>query len=127
MKVIVITSDDKIEIREFSTSQYETLCKAVGGPIEIVHPIGLLRPYCMIVNEEGLLRDLPENRMGSYLYGAQFHGSPIVGDIVILKEGFTTSGPDILPLEDAECEQLFKLLKDYELTPVGEDKNEKGE
>lgn len=30
----------------------------------------------MIVNEEGLLKDLPLNRAGSLLYGTQFHGSP---------------------------------------------------
>ncbi len=127
MKAIVITTDDHISIREFSAPLHKSLGEAVGGMIEIVRPIGLLRPYCMIVNEEGLLRDLPQNRMGSLLYGTHIHECPIVGDIVIVKTGFTSDGPDIVPFEEPELEHLYKLLKDYELTPVGEDKREKGE
>ena len=124
MKAIVITTDNTISIREFSAPLHESMGAAVGGMIELVHPIGLLRPYCMIVNEEGLILDLPQNRMGSLLYGTHFHGCPIVGDIVIAKTGFTASGPDIVPFEEDELEHLYKLLKDYELTPVGEDKKE---
>ena len=124
MKAIVITTDNTISIREFSAPLHESMGAAVGGMIELVNPIGLLRPYCMIVNEEGLILDLPRNRMGSLLYGTHFHGCPIVGDIVIAKTGFTTSGPDFVPFEEDELEHLYKLLKDYELTPVGEDKKE---
>lgn len=57
----------------------------------------------MIVNEEGLLKDLPLNRAGSLLYGTQFHGSPIVGDIVIMAEkwrrraGTSSASPKTAP------------------------------
>ena len=127
MKAIVITTDNEIEVRDFPAPLYKSMGDAVGGTIEIVRPVGLLSPYCMIVNDEGLLDNLPQNRVGSLLYGTHIHGAPIVGDIVIAKTGFTSSGPDLVPFEDAELSQLYKLLKDYELTPVGEDKNEKGE
>lgn len=120
MKAIVITTDNEIGVRDFPAPLYKSMGEAVGGTIEIVHPVGLLRPYCMIVNDEGLFFNLPENRVGSLLYGTHIHGSPIVGNIVIAKTGFTSSGPDLVPFEDAELSQLYKLLKDYELTPVGE-------
>ena len=126
MKAIVITTDDTISIRDFSEPLHESMGAAVGGMIEIVQPIGLLMPYCMIVNKEGFTFELPYNRMGSLLYGMPIHGSLIAGDIVIAKTGFTTSGPDIVPFEEDELEHLYKLLKDYELTPV-EDGERKGE
>lgn len=89
------------------TADYETIGKAVGGYIEVVHPKGLPDPYCMIVNEEGLLQNLPWNLFGSFLYGTIYHGNPIVGDIVILKEGFTTPGErDFIGLDEDDIKFL---------------------
>ena len=50
--------------------------KLVGGYIEIVERKGLL----LVVNEEGLLRELPHNIQASFLVG-----QPIVGDVVLLR------------------------------------------
>ena len=78
----------------------------VGGYIEIVRPAYLRRPYVMIVNEEGLLKGLPINNTGSLLYGA-----PIVGDVLILKEGFNDDGePDLLSLDMDEAHNLLDEL-----------------
>lgn len=89
MKGVVITTADEVSVRDFAAPLNKSLGAVVGGYIELVHPQGLQPPYCMIVNEEGLLKDLPLNRAGSLLYGTQFHGSPIVGDIVIMAERWT--------------------------------------
>lgn len=118
MKGIVITADDRISIRDFSAPLYRSVGETVDGLIEIVHPIGLLNPYCIIVNEEGIVRGLKINRVGSLLYGSHFHGNPILGDLVVMKTAFTPEGPDIVGLEDDELQHLYKLLKDYSLTPV---------
>lgn len=95
MKGVVITTADEVSVRDFTAPLHESLGAVVGGCIEIVHPQGLKSPYCMIVNDEGLLKKLPLNRAGSLLYGTQFHGSPIVGDIVIMADGWTPEGRDI--------------------------------
>jgi hypothetical protein len=92
-----------MRIADFDRPAYKSVGKAVDGYIEIVHPRRLEFPYCMIVNEEGLLRGLPLNPYGSYLYGIEAHGNPIVGDIVILKEGFVNGEPDLVGLSDEEC------------------------
>lgn len=55
MKGLVITTENKMQVREFDEPAYETIGKTVGGWIEVVHPKLLPAPYCMIVNEEGLL------------------------------------------------------------------------
>ena len=103
MKGLIITTRNTMRIADFDRPAYKSVGKAVDGYIEIVHPRRLEFPYCMIVNEEGLLRGLPLNPYGSYLYGIEAHGNPIVGDIVILKEDFVNGEPDLVGLSDEEC------------------------
>ncbi len=110
MKGIVITAKDKVEIRDFQEPLYKTVGAVVGGGIEIVRPVGLKQPFVMIVNDEGLLMDLELNAIGSLLYGTLAHGSPIVGDIVVMKMGFTEEGPDIVGLEDQEAAGLYLMF-----------------
>lgn len=48
MKGLVITTENKMQVREFNEPAYETIGKAVGGWIEVVHPKGLPGPFCMV-------------------------------------------------------------------------------
>ena len=77
--------------------------------IEIVHPNRLPHPYCMIVDEEGLLKDLPLNPMASVLYETDIHGQPIVGTAIIMKEAMTEDGPDIVSLDAEDLERLLGI------------------
>lgn len=107
MKGLVITTENKMQVREFGEPAYESIGKAVGGWIEVVHPKGLPDSYCMIVNEEGLLQNLPRNLFGSFLYGTIYHGNPIVGDIVLLKDGYTDAGErDLIGLDEEDIKFL---------------------
>ena len=116
MKGIVITSADDVSVQDFIPPLHESLGRTVGGYIEIVHPQGLQPPYCMIVNEEGLLKKLPLNRAGSLLYGTQFHGSPIVGDIVIMAEGWTPEGWVIIGIPEERAEKVVQeFIKSFRL------------
>ena len=56
-----------VEVKDFAPPLYQSLGEAVGGTIELVRPRGLARPFVMIVNDEGLLLELPLNRLGSIL------------------------------------------------------------
>ena len=116
MKGVVITTADEVSVRDFAEPFHESLGAVVGGYIDIVHPQGLQSPYCMIVNEEGLLKKLPFNRAGSLLYGTQFHGLPIVGDIVIMADGWTPEGPDIVGIPEDRAEKVAQeLIKAFKL------------
>ena len=112
MKGIVVTTDLEIRIEEFSDPLYKTVGSAVGGYIEHVKPARLRHPYCMIVNEEGRMLDLPLNYVGSYFYGTDQHGEPIVGNIVIMKDGYRGGEPDIVGLNDVEAEQIKDVIID---------------
>lgn len=106
MKGLVISTENEMSAKEFSAPAYKSIGEAVGGYIEVVHPRRLNDPYCMVVNEDGLLIGLPLNAYGSYLYCSEQHGSPIVGNVVILKEGFVEGERDFVGLTDAEIQAI---------------------
>lgn len=106
MKGIVIGIDGKISVCEFLEPLHRSLGEAVGGYIEVVHPLGLSSPFLMIVNEEGLLKDLPLNMAASYL-----SGRPIVGNAVIMKEGIVHGEHDIVGLSNADASYMQRILQ----------------
>nr|DAH43289.1 MAG TPA: protein of unknown function DUF3846 [Caudoviricetes sp.] len=110
MKGIVITPENLMRVEDFSAPLYKSVGKAVGGWIEVVHPKCLPSPYCMVVNEEGLLLSLPLNLTGSILYETTKHGCPIVGTIVLLKDGIIDGEPDIVGLDDEDIGTLGAMV-----------------
>lgn len=106
MLVISIRSTDEISVAKIDGDSLHALQKMVGGFFEIVRPRYLRKPYVMIVNEEGLLHDLPVNNTGSMLYAGI---TPIVGDVVIMQEGFNDEGePDLMGLGPEEASTLLE-------------------
>lgn len=102
-----ITATDERSIVELPDVELDTLQQEIGGYIEVVRPCRLPKDMVMLVDEEGLCKDLSLNRVGSWLYGADLHGSPIAGDILILS---TSDEPD----EDfvgLDMEQFGRLLR----------------
>lgn len=110
MKGLVINTDSLMHTEEYAAPLYETIGKTVGGWIENVHPKLLPAPYCMVVNDEGLLLGLPLNPLGSVLYETFLHGNPIVGNIVILKEGFVEGERDFIGLDDDDIKFLGAMF-----------------
>lgn len=108
-KVIVLTTSGRISILELKVdktgSALDDLQRIVGGYIEIVRPIGLPSKYLIVCDEEGVLKNLEVNKAGSLLYSA-----PIVGDIVIMKDGFRNGEPDIVGMDDEEATILANAL-----------------
>ena len=119
-KVIVCTTDNDICLRELTVRDgmvLDGLQEIVGGYIEVVHPIGLDRPYCMVVNEEGRLIGLEKNVIGSLVYGMLIHGEPIVGNIAILKDGWRNGERDIVGLDEDDIPRVCEMLE-RALAPV---------
>ena len=70
----------------------------------------------MLINEDGKITDLPINEVGSSLYGYESHGDPIVGDIVLMKEGLCNGEPDIIGLTETD----IRYLRDWLMEKYGD-------
>lgn len=103
---LIVTAKNEMSLVEYDPPNYEVIQKAVGGWYERVNPVGLEHPYRMMVNEEGLLRNLPLNLVGSLLYGTEIHGHPIVGDVIFLKLGYCGGEPNVVGMTEDEAQTL---------------------
>ena len=82
---------------------------------------GLNEPYCMVVDEEGLLRDKPMlNIFASYLYGSHEHGQPIVGNALIMRNVRMEDGMHTDWLSKEEAEAIASKLGKSVLRAVGD-------
>ena len=111
MKVIRITTDDLIQVENAEKRVHEYLSGQGTDCIEYVKPRYTVPGTVLVVDENGLLRDLPLNKAASYMYGTQYHGHPIVGDVLV----FTVSPePDYVPLSDEKAkERIQELLSQF--------------
>ena len=109
MKFIAINTLGEMELRE--TDGLKGYQNAVGGLIEHVNMARLPSPYSMLVNEEGRLHHQAMNLCGCYLYATDMHGEPIVGDIVITKDGMTEDGLDFVGMEEQEALRIGNMLQ----------------
>lgn len=108
-KAIVITSGNLISIQDIEVkdgSMLDGLQEIVGGYIEITRPFRTKELLCMIINEEGLLMDLPVNLAASNL----FRGT-IVGDVAIVQEGFRDGEQGLIGLSDDLIQTIYYLLR----------------
>lgn len=108
---LVITTEDKMYKKEFAAPLFMSISKVIGG-FEIVNPRMLPRPFCIIVDGDFQRKNLPVNPVGTAWYDAL--PNKIQGDIVVMKNGWTENGPDIIGLTEEECETIINLV--YEMT-----------
>ena len=103
-KTVKVTTDNKISLIDVDFSSFKDIQRAIGGSFETVHT-RLMADYfkdlsvIMLVDEEGILKGLPVNAIGSVFYGTQRHGNPIVGDVIFAN----AVGEDIVGPADPEA------------------------
>lgn len=110
MKGLAINTENLMRFKDFKEPALESLQKEVGGCIEVVHPKYLPEGLCMVVDDEGLLKGSAINNIASVLYGTPEHGQPIVGNAVILREGFVAGERDFVSLTEDDKTNLILLL-----------------
>lgn len=114
MKGLILYTDGRMEYKELPKAEhtYQRLQQAIGcGLVDIVHAVNLPQPYCLVVDDEGLLTDEPKiNLAASFLYGIEEHGQPICGDCLIMKDHHTDDGIETVGLTQEEAEKVVKLF-----------------
>lgn len=107
--IVIVTPAPKVTFTVKETDSEKLLGDlqdAVDGFIEIARPFGRSGGHLvMVVNDEGLIRGLPANPIGSLIYG-----DTIVGTVVIMKEGIRDGEPDLIGLTQEEAEFFMRLF-----------------
>lgn len=98
MKTVKVTTDNKISIIDVDFDDFRSIQQAIGGHFETVRTQLMVDYFkdpsvIMLVDEEGLIKDLPLNPVGSALYRGT-----IAGDLIFAK----TRGEDIMAPDDPE-------------------------
>lgn len=97
MRGVLLKSDGKIKVVEYEENK---IADALGADtIERVRITGdpdLMDKVWMYIDETGLLKSLPLNMIGSYLYGYSRHGGVIAGDVLVVAE-------ELDPMEGYTC------------------------
>lgn len=116
-KVIKITPQlEVVELECPEPLSYHFFQEQIGGMIERVRPkrlysllkkAGLPDNYCILVDEEGLLKNLDLNDIGCFLYETDKHGYPIVGPLLIVKETYE----DFVAMNEEEYESILAIIK----------------
>lgn len=140
MKLIKISTDMKLTIHDFPEGSYleqnKVLRSLIGRNCELYEHVMPKRLYkelggiskideepgncvSMLIDEEGLLKKLPFNVVGSWLYETDVHGCPIVGNILIVGERWAEDGIDFCGIAEEQFKHLYPKLKELtDLTGV---------
>lgn len=133
-KLIRVTWDNSIEFIEYPenksiTEENECFYKLIGNDCRCVERVTPIRLYkelchkryvteidgeavCMLVDEEGLLKDNFFNSIASYLYKTDEHCNPIQGNVLFVGEKWTRDGITFCGINEVVSERLFKQLQE---------------
>ena len=110
-KAVLSRPKQKMEIVDIAEPiDLQQLGQLIGADyVEIVKANRLPDGYVMIVDEDGKLKENEVNKPCSFLYGADYHGDPIVGNALILQETYGLQGPELAGLEEDDAAVIVML------------------
>ena len=106
-KVMSISTDNIVEIKEVESIEYETLSTAVNGMIELV---SINKDIDMWLNEEGKIIGLEPNVIASMIFYKAFSQLDIIKGNVIITGGSDDDG-NTVGLSDESIQDIFALLQ----------------
>ncbi len=129
MRIIRISTQNEISVHEYpAIRENEILQMLIGNGCsfyEHVMPRRLYQKYgaiadvttvpgeaiAMLVDEEGLLKKNEVNAVGSVLYESDKHGTPIVGNILIVGKKWYNSGISFCGIEEEQFRRIYPQLE----------------
>lgn len=132
MKMIRITTDNDISVHDFPIGSYSeqnnVLRAHIGSRCKLYEHVMPNRLYTvlggsnkaekergncvsMLIDEEGLYHDLADNLVGCWLYETDKHEHPIVGNILIVGEVWTSDGIEFCGISEYQFNLLYPQLE----------------
>ena len=133
MKIIRIKTDNEISVHEFPegtfAEQNEVLRNLIGLKCELIEHVMPKRLYNVIgasntvgrepgscanilIDEDGHYHKLPVNVVGSWMYGTDKHGYPILGNILVAGETWHGAGIDFCGLSEDQFNLIYPQLEE---------------
>ncbi len=133
MNIIRISTEMEVSVHEFPDGTYSqqnaVLRELIGNGCDLYEHVLPERLYkelhmkgqvtdipgqcvSMLVDEEGTFKSVHQNLIGSYLYGTDLHGYPIMGNILIVGECWGDDGIDFCGIEESVFVSLKQQLDD---------------
>lgn len=124
-KMIKITTSNEVSVLDFPVNDSENCTQKLIGFYQAIgcNFIEIVRPQyipshiidsqrlVMVVDEDGLMNKKDINLIGSLFYGTAKHGSPILGDILVVTEEWTPGGPDLVGFDEERAETFAKSIQ----------------
>lgn len=105
-KIIVITSYDDVIVREVGQIDYELLSTALDGMVEVV---SVSDDIDIWVNEEGKIRQMPNNAYATLLWNRVFSTPDIIAGTMIITGGLDEMG-ETIGLSDDNVDYVLGLI-----------------
>lgn len=125
-KLVRVSTDLEVTIHDYPEGSYQmqnkVLKKLIGKDCDLYESVRPKRLYSkvkigkemakrdhqmvMLVDEEGLLKSLESNILGSWLYETDKHGCPIVGTVLFVGTAYTGMGIDFCGISEDAAESL---------------------
>jgi len=107
-KVIHISTNNTVEVREVDSIEYDTLYEAVNGLVELV---SINKDIDMWLNEEGKVNGLEPNIIASLIWNKVFPNFDVVMGDVIITGGADDEG-NTVGLSDQSIQDVMALIQD---------------
>ena len=131
-KLVRVSTDLQVTIHDYPEGSYQTqnkaLRKLIGKDCDLYESVSPKRLYSrvkigkkmekeghrmvMLVDEEGLLKSLESNILGSWLYETDKHGYPIAGNVLFVGTKYTGMGIDFCGISEDAAESLKKEFEE---------------
>lgn len=132
-KIIKVSTDLEVTVHDFPQEnmreQNRALYELIGNGCDMIEHVMPIRLYnelghsnhvkrsnsrcvSMLIDEEGLLKESETNLIGSYLYGTDWHGQRIVGNVLFVADAYIGDGIGFTGIESKTLETLYQQLKD---------------
>lgn len=131
-KLVRVSTDLQVTIHDYPEGSYQmqnkALRKLIGKDCNLYESVSPKRLYSkvkigkkmekeghrmvMLVDEEGLLKSLESNILGSWLYETDKHGYPIAGNVLFVGTKYTGMGIDFCGISEDAAESLKKEFEE---------------
>lgn len=106
-RMLLVPVDGDVSLVDVGTG-LDGMRKAIGA--DWIERVRVGEDWALAVDEEGRLSDKQVNRRASALYGYRYHGTPIMGDVLLGREGFVGDGVDWLDVDESVIQWFTDTL-----------------